>query len=159
MPAPRLDEQIGPGGETREWLILASIRAGGYPHVAAEAYGVSADQFLRGTQRDQARKIPRKLRRLAAPVREAVARARLKAEMAVYDADLRFWLQHGPGKETRRTPGWSTLAKPVFETDGESDKDLLASKEFQRILTGIDRALAAFPEARVAAAAAALNEK
>src|SRR5262249_58523465 len=37
MPTPHLEDLIGPNGETREWLILASIRAGGYPHVAARA--------------------------------------------------------------------------------------------------------------------------
>lgn len=157
MRSPRLDERIGPNGETREWLILASIRAGGYPHVAAEAYGVAAEQVLRGIHRKQARKLPRGVRRLAVRVREAAARARLKAEMAVHDADPRFWLRHGPGKETLEAPGWSALAKPVFGTDGTRADDFLASRQGRAILATIDRALQAYPEARAVVAAEVAN--
>ncbi|HMF14192.1 MAG TPA: hypothetical protein VKE94_17875 [Gemmataceae bacterium] len=150
----RLNDLMGPAGETREWLILASIRAGGYPHVAAEAYGIAADRFLGWLQRSRARKASAGVRRLAAKVREAAARARLKAEMAVFEADPRFWLRHGPGKETRHAPGWSALAKPVFGAGGDGGANLLASRELQAILTEVSRALEPYPEARAATAAA-----
>jgi hypothetical protein len=142
MPV-HLHDRIGPNGETREWLILASIRAGGYPHVAAQAYGVSCERFRRWTRRG----------RLARCVLEASARARLKAEMDTYESDRRFWLRHGPGKETERLPGWSAPAKHIFNAAGEGG-NLMSSPEFQnavtRLLTGLDP----MPEARAVAAAA-----
>jgi hypothetical protein len=147
-----LTDRIGPNGETREWLVLASIRAGGYPHIAAQAYGIAAHRFLHWLRRGLMRSAPRKMRRLAARVYEAAARARLKAEMAVFDADPRFWLRYGPGKETRGAPGWSALAKPLFEPGGEGAGELLASPEFQAILTGLLRTLDVYPEARAAVA-------
>jgi hypothetical protein len=137
-----LHDRIGPNGETREWLILASIRAGGFPNVAAQAYGIPFERFQRWLRRG----------RMARTVREAAARARLKAEMETYEADPRFWLRHGPGKETRQAPGWSALAKPVFET-GSDAGELLASREFQAILTQLMGGLNRFPEARAVAAA------
>src|SRR5262245_29867079 len=109
MRTLRLDDRIGPNGESREWLILASIRAGGYPHVAAQAYGIRSERLLGRLRRGRGR--------MATKVLEAAARARLKAEMTVYDTDRRFWLRHGPGKETRRAPGWSALPKPASGTD------------------------------------------
>jgi hypothetical protein len=149
----RLDERIGPNGETREWLILASIRAGGYPHVAAQAYGVPAEQFLHWLRRGGAKRGPRKVRRLVTLVNEAAARARLKAEMTVYDADPRLWLRHGPGKESRQAPGWSALAKPVSDR-GDAGADLLNSPEFQAMQAAMLGALHDLPEARVAVAQA-----
>ena len=142
MPTPNLDDLIGPNGETREWLILASIRAGGYPHVAAQAYGVSPKKLRRWTRRG----------RLARCVREAAARARLKAEMEAYEADSQFWLRHGPGKETRRAPGWSTSAKPAAEIGADSSQ-LLASPEFQTRVTSLLNGLHSMPEARAIIAA------
>jgi hypothetical protein len=142
MTTPHLEDLIGPNGETREWLILASIRAGGYPHVAAQAYGVSPKKLRRWTRRG----------RLARCVREAAARARLKAEMEAYEADSQFWLRHGPGKETRRAPGWSTSAKPAAEIGADSSQ-LLASPEFQTRVTSLLNALQAMPEARAIVAA------
>lgn len=154
MSPPRLDDLIGPGGETREWLILASIRAGGYPHVAAAAYGVPAAVFMRWLRRGQQRKAPGRFRRLWRLVGEAAGRARLKAEMGVYEADIRFWLRHGPGKETRHLPGWSAPPRAVFEAEGRGESDWLNSPNGQALVAALMRALEVFPEARVAAAEA-----
>jgi hypothetical protein len=90
---------------------------------------------------------------LARSVRESAARARLKAEMEAYEADGRFWLRHGPGKETDRVPGWSALVKAVFLTDGDLG-DLSASPEFQNAVTKLLTGLDPMPEARALAAAA-----
>jgi hypothetical protein len=145
MP-PRLDDRIGPNGETREWLILASIRAGGYPHVAAQAYGLSIERFRRWTRRGH----------MARCVHEAGARARLKAEMETYEADRRFWLRHGPGKETAQVPGWSAPTKHVFNAalDGGN---LMSSPEFQNAVVRLLTSLDPMPQAK-AVAAAALDE-
>jgi hypothetical protein len=145
MSAHRLDDRIGPNGESREWLILASIRAGGYAHVAARAYGVRSERLLRWLRRGRGP--------LASKLLEAAARARLKAEMAVHEADPRFWLRHGPGKETRDAPGWTALAKPAFELAIDGAAELLASGEFQAILAEVMAGLVPFPDARAAVAA------
>jgi hypothetical protein len=139
----RLHDCIGPNGETREWLILASIRAGGFPHVAAQAYGVPLKRFHRLMQ----------LGRIARSVLEASARARLKAEMETYEADGRFWLRHGLGKETSEAPGWSALPKPVYEPGHEAG-ELLGSLEFQNCVTRLLTTLETMPDARALAAAA-----
>jgi hypothetical protein len=144
VSAHRLDDRIGPDGESREWLILASIRAGGYVHVAARAYGVRSERVLRWLRRGRGP--------LANKLLEAAARARLKAEMAVYEADPRFWLRHGPGKETRDTPGWTALAKPSFEQGYDGAAELLASGELQEILGKLLDGLTPFPDARAAVA-------
>jgi len=151
MPA-RLDDLIGPGGETREWLILASIRAGGYPHVAAAAYGVPAEVFTRWLRRGRRRKARVKYRRLWLLVSEAAGRARLKAEMGVYEADIRFWLRHGPGKETRQLAGWSAPPRAILEADGHGEMDALSAPLLQALTAALMQALEPFPEARVAAA-------
>jgi hypothetical protein len=154
MAPRRLSDVIGPHGETREWLILASIRAGGYPHVAAEAYGIQAERFLRWMRRARKGKVPRRIRRLSGLVNEAAARARLKAEIHTCDADPRFWLRHGPGKETQQTPGWAALAKPCFGAADNEAGSVLQSAEFRTLLATVLRALAPYPQARLAAAEA-----
>jgi hypothetical protein len=154
MPPRRLSDVLGPSGETREWLILASIRAGGYPHVAAEAYGVPAERFLRWVRRARKGKVPRRIRRLIRSVNEAAAQARLKAEINTCDADPRFWLRHGPGKETRQAPGWAALAKPCFGAGGDEIGSVLQSAGFRAMLAAVLRALEPYPEARLAAAEA-----
>jgi hypothetical protein len=45
-------------------------------------------------------------------VREAIATARLAAEMQALKDDPLFWLKYGPGKETADVPGWSNAVKP-----------------------------------------------
>jgi hypothetical protein len=154
MSTPRLDDLLGPNGETREWLILASIRAGGYPHVAAAAYSVRAELFMYWLHRGRSKKAPRRCRRLSRLVHEAAARARLKAEMAVHEADARFWLRYGPCKETLHAPGWTAAAKPISEAGSGGLATGLHSPEFQAILARITNVLAAFPEARAAVAEA-----
>ncbi len=148
----RLSDVIGPNGETREWLILASIRAGGYPHVAAQAYGIPAERFLRWMRRVRQGKAPRRIRRLIGLVNEAAAQARLKAEINTCDSDPRFWLRHGPGKETRQAPGWAALAKPCFGAADNETGSVLQSAEFRALLAAVLRALEPYPEARLAAA-------
>jgi hypothetical protein len=153
MSLHHLDDPSGPNGETRRWLILASIRGGGFPHVAAAAYGVPPERFLRWLRRGRRRGGSAKHRRLYLEVVEAAARARLKAEMAIFNEDARFWLRHGLGRESPAAPGWTTPTRPIFLSDG-TRADFLAAPEFQILLTDLLRALADHPEARSAAAAA-----
>jgi hypothetical protein len=151
----RLDEPVGPNGETRERMILAAIRSGGFPRVAAETWGLPAhvfDQWLRIARRRRPRP-PRTIRTFVERVRQALAHARLTAEMEMRKKDPKFWLCHGPGRETKTALGWTTAAKPAFVPDGGST-DVLASPERNPLCVLILRTLAAFPDARAAVAAA-----
>src|SRR5437870_4971115 len=85
--------------------ILDSIRAGGYAHVAAEAWGVPADILADWLKKGQAKGAHEPYASFAAEVREAEAQARLTAETRLFDKDGRAWLEHGPGRETADRPG------------------------------------------------------
>jgi hypothetical protein len=153
----RLDEPVGPNGESRARMILAAIRAGGFPDVAAEAYGLSADLLHQWLRRGRLKKGSSRFRRFAAEVRQAAAQARLKAEIDVLKADARFWLRHGPGRETADARGWTTPAKPQFQSDRGAD--LLASPAWSELWLRLLRALTPYPEARAATAAVLYNEE
>jgi hypothetical protein len=150
----RLDEPIGPNGQTRERMILAAIRAGAFPRVAAEVAGLPGevlDHWMQASRRRRGRP-PRAIRAFLQRVRQAVAHARLTAEWEVRQKDPKFWLCHGPGRETKNAPGWTAVPKPAFAPGGALD--VLASPEGHRLCALILRALAAFPDARAAVAAA-----
>ena len=131
--------------------ICAFIRAGGFPRVAAEAAGVPADLFERWLRRGKRRGAPDCYRALAEAVAQARAQARLAAELQVFDKRPLDWLKCGPGRETARSPGWTTAGKPVAPGAAASDTPSLPPDVlvvFQVLL----EALAPFPEARAAAA-------
>lgn len=126
--------------------IVASIRSGGYPHVACEAWGIPRvlfDEWLR--KGDDVRARPPYLT-FARDVRQAIAQARLRAEMAVFQDDARAWLEHGPGRERNDCPGWSVSVKPA-DPVRERDNSLL-DPEIMRAFRLVLDALAPFPEAR-----------
>src|SRR5262249_30618743 len=76
---------------------LAQIRAGRYPHIAAEAAGVPrwvfAGWLRRGRQHSRGWQ-----RRFWLKVREARAHAHALAAVEVRKKDVKFWLRYGPGK-------------------------------------------------------------
>ncbi len=131
--------------------IVAGIRAGAYPHVAAEAAGVPAETFADWMRRGEQKS--RRYRAFAAQVRQAQAQARLKAEVDARAADPRFWLRHGPGKETAETPGWTqpVKARPPAASAGG---DPFGSPEWTLLWATILAALQDFPDARRAVAEA-----
>jgi len=93
-----------------ECFILAQIRAGSYPHVAAEAVGVPRHVFRawlkRGRERGRGR-----CWRLLLHVRQAQSQARARAEMEALKKDPKFWLRYGPGKEAVDAPRWGPPPK------------------------------------------------
>jgi hypothetical protein len=93
--------------------IAAAIRAGGYPHVAADAFGVPKDVFDDWLQRGNQKNAWDPYRSFALEVRKAFAQARLRAEAASFEKDPKLWLVHGPGRETDGQPGWSVPVKPT----------------------------------------------
>jgi hypothetical protein len=123
--------------------IIAFIRAGAFPLVAAEAAGVPSAHF--------------QYRNLAREVRKAAATARILQERAVYQKDAKYWLAHGPGKETPGNPGWTGEVRPI-NLETASSRLGAPRSEWELILSKIKQALAAFPEAQIAVAAALSGE-
>jgi hypothetical protein len=134
-----------------EQRILSFIRAGGFPWVAAEGAGIPRKVFrlwLRRGQKKGARKL---YRRFYQSVIEARAQARLTAELETRKKDPRFWLVRGPGREQPDAPGWTNPVKPI-EWQKASPEDFLMSRLFMNCVSRLMQALAAYPEARSAAA-------
>ncbi|MCS6851771.1 MAG: hypothetical protein NZ700_11455 [Gemmataceae bacterium] len=132
-PTPELTQQI-----------TAFIRAGSYPHVAAEAAGVPRETFEAWMNRGR-----RSRRPPYGPFYRAVCQAqgqvRARAEIAALAQDARFWLRHGPGKESVDNPGWSSPVKAA-------SRDERSPTDWSELIEEILRILAPFPEARAALA-------
>ncbi|HEY7425363.1 MAG TPA: hypothetical protein VH682_14115 [Gemmataceae bacterium] len=135
--------------------IVAFIRAGGYPHVAAEAAGLPRDVFERWMERGQRSGAPAAYRAFAQAVMEAQAQARLHAELAARTDKPLDWLKAGPGKDSAANPGWTNPGKPRDAPAAKTDK-----AERLRIWCAVldlfgrcVEQLAPYPEARAALAA------
>jgi hypothetical protein len=133
--------------------ILAYIREGGFPHIAAEAAGVPAEVFHDWIKKGQQRRAREPYRSFATQVRQAIAQIRLLTEIDVRKDDPRFWLLKGPGRETPNNPGWTRETKPLIVQDNRT-VNLLASPQWNSLWAIILQALAEFPEARLALAQA-----
>lgn len=131
-----------------ERLIVAAIRGGAYPHIAAEAAGVPRELFQEWLQRGEQHRRPR-YRAFANEVRQARAHARLKVELEVHKDDPKFWLLSGPGKDSLDPPGWSSATKPLLPGD-DAALDLWNSPEWAQMWTLILQILSDYPEARSA---------
>lgn len=127
--------------------ITAYIRAGGYPHVAAEAAGVPRRVFQRWLRRGRRRHAPKELQDLCRAVLQAHAQARLKAEIAILDHKPLDWLRYGPGKETNNIPGWTVAAKPIVRGP-RAESNLLLDPRVQVLIQVVLDALNELPEAR-----------
>jgi hypothetical protein len=131
--------------------IVAFVRAGGFPHVAAEAAGVPQHVFESWLKRGGQRQERQPYRGFADAVRAAAAQARLRAEVAVFDKRPLDWLKCGPGKELARRPGWSAApkAQPVAPRDAG---DVLALRAVQELFAELLKCLEEQPEVRAKAA-------
>ena len=129
--------------------ICASIRAGGYPNIAAETWGVPKDIFERWLKYGRGKRAKQPYAKFWHEVSKAKAHARLKAEMQILKEDPRFWLKSGPGKETPENPGWTSVVKPILQTDNRSI-NFFATPDFNEFMNTIKRALANHPEALTA---------
>src|SRR5262245_48403949 len=102
-------------------LILASIRAGAFEGVAAEAAGIPAQVFQRWLEwgnpvdRPKGWRPHRTWTALWQEVMEAKAQARLACEMKAMQDDPVAWLRSGPGKERPNEPGWSMPVRPSVQ--------------------------------------------
>jgi hypothetical protein len=129
-----------------ENTILSWIRAGGYPHVAALAAGVPESLWRQWQERGKTRN---PYKRFFAKIAQAHATARLKAETATLDDDARFWLKHGPGRESPGNPGWANMVSPMLTQTSETSNVFL-SGEFLQFMATLRAALAPYPEALMA---------
>jgi hypothetical protein len=126
--------------------IMAAIRAGGYPHVAAEACGVAKDVFEDWLHRGALKTAREPCRRLACGVREAAAQARLAAEIDGHKNDPKTWLIHGPGRENEQRPGWSASVRPAVIATATGH--VIDDAEIMSVCHVVLNVLVAYPEAR-----------
>jgi hypothetical protein len=127
---------------TVERQLLAAVRSGVYPHVAAAAVGVPRQHFLAWMRSGRVRARGR-CRQLWLEVCEARAFARMRAEVEARQKDVKFWLRYGPGKDGPR-PAWMSARKP---TGGPRPEHLA---NLQAVVDGLLEALGPYPEARQA---------
>ncbi|MBL8799967.1 MAG: hypothetical protein JNM56_39155 [Planctomycetia bacterium] len=123
-------------------LIVAQIRAGSFPSVAAEAAGVPREVFRRWLRRGRQRRRGR-YARFRRQVRQAQAQARAKAEMDARNKDVKFWLRYGPGQAA---PPWAAAKRPARSRDAA----VAHQAELWRLLGDLTALLAPYPEARLA---------
>ncbi len=136
--------------------IVAYVRAGGFPHIAAEACGIPREVFDGWIARAELpTKGARRFRAFRDEVIQAQAIARLNAEIKVLKDDPLSWLRSGPGRETSSGPGWTVPTKPLHRH--ARALNALMHPEVQTLLAVIMQALAPFPEARAVLAQAMAN--
>jgi hypothetical protein len=133
--------------------ILAAIRAGGYPHVAAAAFGITKRVFDAWMNLGEGDRPKAPYKTFALQVRQAEAQARLRAEMGVMDEDPRFWLKNGPGRESEDTKGWAAMVRPIL-TGPTQNINLFGSPDFLKFLSTMRTILAPHPELLAQLAAA-----
>jgi hypothetical protein len=137
MPRP-----LPPPTSDQQRQIVAYIRAGGFPHVAAAAVGASGRTVRRWLRRrDPA------CRAFAVAVRAAAAQARLRAELALLDAKPLDWLRYGPGKETAGRPGWTSAVRAAARGTAGA-VNALDAPEFRAFVAELSRLLADRPDVR-----------
>ena len=140
-----------------EEKLLGFIRAGGYPHVAAEAAGIPREAFALWMKRGGRRKAREPYKSFYRNVQQASATARLKAEFETMNKNPFYWLRHGPGRETPDMAGWTNPVKPGLARD--KGARFLLTREWAWIWERILKALEMFPEARQAVAEAMQQPK
>jgi hypothetical protein len=145
LPTPELQKDL-----------LAYIRQGSFPEVAAEAVGVPQGDFRRWLADSTKPDADGSLRAFAAGVRKAMAHARVLAENAIVKKNPLAWLKHGPGRERSDMPGWTLPVRAAAARDQDA-ADTVARRELAQLCAELVKLLAGFPEAR-AAVAKALQE-
>lgn len=153
MSPARKGPRFAPFDAARADQLLAYVQAGAFPQIAALACGIRRETFEAWVERGRRPKGHRALRQFVARLDAAAATARLLAEVAVHADDPKYWLKFGPGRDRPGEPGWAREVKPFLE-DRSTTVNVLANPLISDLLTVILAALAPFPEARVAAAAA-----
>jgi hypothetical protein len=136
-----------------EQQIMAGIRAGGYAHVSAAAFGVPEQIFDTWLKWGTSKTAKDPYKRFARNIEQAKAQARLKAEMTAMENDPRFWLKNGPGRDLPDKPGWAAMVRPIL-TGNQQTVNLFMSPEFLQFMHTLRAVLAPFPDALKALTAA-----
>jgi len=134
-----------------ESAILSYIRSGGYPWVAAEGAGIPRQAFAQWMRRGAKPRSGSLYRNFYIRVVQARAQGRLAAEIETRKKDPRYWLTHGPGRETPGAPGWTNPPKPRA-LERNKNENVWASQTFLQLLGPVLEVLTPFPEARAAIA-------
>lgn len=124
-----------------EATIVAQIRAGSFPSIAAESAGVPRRTFRCWLRRGRERR-GRRYWRFWRHVREAQANARAKAEIDVRNKDVKFWLRYGPGQAT---PPWAAAKRRT--RNGRAAET--GRVELLKLIGQLTQLLDPFPEARL----------
>ena len=106
------------------------LRAGAYYHTAAEAIGIEYDTIRAWAERgkkDLTTQTDSYYSRFVLDVRRAVASTRVRAEMILFDQDVKKWLTLGPGKMFGNE--WSDPATRVPQGQG-GDQDQIEERPF-----------------------------
>jgi hypothetical protein len=130
-----------------EWIgaLCTRLRVGASERVAVEALGVSWDDYQDWFKR-AAGPAPTTMQKvLADQVRQALAEARLAAEISVKNTNPKAWLLYGPGRKTETADGWGPAARPTPAPVTDDTKELVLEMCEMNLDT-----LNPFPEARVA---------
>jgi hypothetical protein len=127
--------------------ILSFLRAGAFPHVAAEAAGLQRQVFRRWLKSGEKKRAREPFRTFAREVRKACAQARLRAELAAWKLDPKFWLKYGPGRELPDCPGWTGETRAGSCGDPAAE-DLALHPQWNQLCALLLGALDPFPEAR-----------
>ncbi len=132
------------------------MHKGGFPHVAAagcrsQSQRCSTSGWNGVSSTKQQKALPPHF--FSAEVTQAIAQARLLAEIDVRKKDPRVWLSRGPGRETANNPGWTRETKPIVFRDNRR-LNILATPEWMSLWSRMLEAIQQFPEARAALAAA-----
>jgi hypothetical protein len=127
--------------------IVAFIRGGGFPQVAAEAAGLPRRVFVRWLQRGQKADAPPNYRAFAQAVMEARAQARLQAELTAKTDKPLDWLKAGPGKDSAGNPGWTNPGKPHADSARGPDGEQMMVELFALLGEAVEQ-LASHPDAR-----------
>jgi hypothetical protein len=129
-----------------EQQIMAGIRAGGYAHVSAAAFGVPEAIFDTWLKWGTSKTAKDPYKRFARNIEQAQAQARLKAEMLAMEHDPRTWLKNGPGRDLPEKPGWAATVRPIL-TAGQQTLNIFLSPEFLAFMQTLRAVLTPYPEA------------
>lgn len=127
--------------------LLAFIRSGGFPEVAAESAGVPRKLFHRWLARGVGQRAREPYRTFRREVSQAAAQGRLVVEHEIRRKDPKFWLQHGPGRETPECRGWT--AAPRAGTYKAGSANLLSPEKVQAMFGEVVTCLSEHPDLRV----------
>jgi len=142
MTAPRIP-RLTP---TLHHKIVHAVRAGGFPHIAAQAFGVSMTTLEAWLRRGESAHGRGPYRAFAREFREAVAQARLKAELHVFNEAPPRWLERGPARDRADCPGWASAVTAL--TNAGVERSALDEPEFLEFVQAMLSELKDLPEAR-----------